>query len=272
MKIPDFEGLTPAEMHELIYDPLGEKSIISIADDIPDKVLDKMTFFILCEELLARIHAENGLKLTQTGNLPVKLVKVLFSLELFQGIFDSSLKEKKNLTETDFFELHVARIILKLSGYIRKTHNKLYLTRKAQKLFEKNNRNALMKGILTTYCTKYNWAYADGFSEDWAGIMAWAFTVRLIRKYGEKERKIEFYTEKYLNAFPAVLTHQIHESRLKESPSETFQRIYRIRTMNRFLEWFGMINMRLKGNTFNPGECYIQKTDVIDRVFTFSID
>ena len=37
---PDFCGLSPAQMHPLLYQPLGPASVVQLRAEVPDEVLD----------------------------------------------------------------------------------------------------------------------------------------------------------------------------------------------------------------------------------------
>lgn len=70
--LDDFLGLSPTEIHHLLYDTFGDKSPIQLRDNIDDKTLDQIPLFRIAEEFLKIIHRDKQIKLTPLGALPKK--------------------------------------------------------------------------------------------------------------------------------------------------------------------------------------------------------
>jgi hypothetical protein len=80
--VDDFCGLSPTEMHHLLYDAYGDKSPLGLRIDIENSTLDDMPFFRLTEEFLRIISREESIKLTPLGALPRKTVHELYGHKL----------------------------------------------------------------------------------------------------------------------------------------------------------------------------------------------
>lgn len=74
--IQDFLGLTPSEMHDLIYDPYGRNSGFQIKK-VSDNALNQIPFFLLAEHLILMIYRDKYTKLTSKGCLSLKYCKEL---------------------------------------------------------------------------------------------------------------------------------------------------------------------------------------------------
>lgn len=70
--VDDFLGLTPTEVHHLLYEAFGDKSPIQFRDDIDDETLDQIPLFRIVEEYLKIIQREKQIKLTPLGALQKK--------------------------------------------------------------------------------------------------------------------------------------------------------------------------------------------------------
>jgi len=77
---------------------------------------------------------KKGLKATAKGNLPQKLCRNT-ALDFRKGLQDDDIHHRIRVNkEEDFMDLHVTRIILELSGLLRRTKGRFFLTRKYYQL------------------------------------------------------------------------------------------------------------------------------------------
>ena len=58
--LDDFQGLTPAEMHCLLYQPLSDNCVVRLKPSIADDVLDQIPFFRLLEDFMTLIENNRG--------------------------------------------------------------------------------------------------------------------------------------------------------------------------------------------------------------------
>jgi len=259
-EIPEFEGYSPIEMNYILYDTFDERSPIKICQL---KKTDYGHIPILNQILyLSRlIETQGEIKLTNRGYLPPKIVTDLYNQKyMTDEMIESGIS--KLFKESDSMTVTLTRILMDLSGIIKKRNNKISLTNKGKKLIPDNHK--LLVKILTTFGFKFNWAYFDGYGENDIGQFGFGFTLILLSRYGNQNRKDDFYIEKYFTAFPQLLD-DFPESQYRDKVSLT-ESCYSIRTFDRFLKYFGIIEIEKKG-LVDSGKC-IKKTKLFDKMIT----
>ena len=261
--VPKFEGYSPAEMQHILYDTFGEKSPIKLkkltGDDYKQiPILNQIKY-------LAEIISRTGeVKLTKLGFLPSKVVTELYD----QGFMKEYQFERgisKLYKEMDSTGVHVARVLLEISGLAKKRNNKLSLTKKGEKILSDDFQ--LCQLILKTFGEKFNWAHLDGYGENQIGQLGFGFSLILLNKYGHQKRIDKFYKEKYFNAFPMLLEGISY-------PTYTTQEkyaghCYSLRTFDRFLSFFGGVVIEQKRGM--DAEKFIVKGDVFDKMFEIKL-
>jgi hypothetical protein len=264
--IEDFEGLSPADMRYILYEPFSIDSPLKFKKHIPDKILDQIPILIQTEYLLDRIDNLGEIKLTSTGTLSTQMVKEFYN----QGFIKDYGIEKgytKLYGEASCLPVHLTRIIVELSGFVKKKRGKLSLTKTwKDKLISKNRQDILFQ-IFSTYSQKFNWSYLDGYPSQQTAQLGFAFSLLLISKYGNMERRDNFYSEKYLKAFPK-LSLDFNTGQLKEV-NRDFHDCYSYRTFDRFLEYFKLTETRIEGNYFTDRKEFIKKTALFSEIIDF---
>lgn len=236
--LEDFDFLSPEDMFNLVHRPFQEESPIQFKKNINNSVLDQIPFLNLVEYLLVKVKSENSIKLTQKGNLPTKIVKELYSLKLIQEeMIESGIS--KLYKESDSLSITNAKIVIELSGLVKKRNNKISLTRKGIKLIKPENRNELLKELFQTYGFKFNLGYHDLYEDEGQVQICLSYTLYQILMNGDKKRKTEFYTKKMLIAYPHILG--FFKDRSYSTPEEQFHNCYEARFMERFLNWFNIV-------------------------------
>ena len=134
------------------------------------------------------------------------------------------------------------------------------LTRKGQKTLTDPISVNLFYDLFVLYTQKYNWAYQDGYPESWIIQAGFGFSIFLVQMYGSKSRSTDFYSEKFLNAFPKVT--EDFEDTLYRTRKEVSQNAYSLRTFRRFLKRFSLIDM--------SDERTLRKRPLIDHLVEWS--
>lgn len=256
--IPKFEGYSPFEMHHILHFTFGKDSPIQLQ---PLSESDYKEIPILNQiRYLTEVIEKNGeLKLTSKGFLPTKIVSDLYQQGFLKDYYiETGLT--KLYKETDSMTVNLTRILIELSGLTKKRNGKLSLTKNTRKVLDDNFK--LLELLLSTFATKFNWAYYDGYGENQIGQLGYGFSMILLSKYGHEKRLDSFYAEKYFRAFP-----QLPDS--LEPDYDTLERYsarcYSIRTFERFLDYFGLINIDKKGKGLDSIS-HITKTDLYDKL------
>jgi len=78
--LADFCGLSPGQMHQLLFHPLEPGGVVQLRAEAPNEVLDQLPFLRLTEAFLRLLHREGGIRLTPLGALPLKYLRELYAL------------------------------------------------------------------------------------------------------------------------------------------------------------------------------------------------
>jgi hypothetical protein len=264
--LDDFCGLSPTEMHHLLYDAYGKKSPLGLRSDIQNSTLNEIPFFRLTEEFLKIVRREKSIKLTPLGALPRKTLHELYNHKFItEDIIEAGFSKLSR--EQDSIAMTSAHLNTLISGVVKKANGRLSLTKKGQQLLQPGERVNLFTETLSTYTDRFNWSSNDGYPQSPVGQLGWGFTVYLLEKFGQSERTVEFYAEKYLKAFPKLL--EFFPARPYGTPEGDFVNCYSVRTFERFLEWFGFVKVEhLHGMHGRQSES-VKRSNVFPKVFRF---
>ncbi len=258
--VADFEGLSPDKMHQLLHFPLGEASPIRLKL-LSAEQYHQIPLFNQVLWLLREIEGAGGIKLTQAGYLPVRVVKDLYA----QGFITDNYVElghQKLNKEMDSRSVHMTRILVELSGLVRKQHGKLVLVKSKMNIV--NNNKALFDVIFHTFTEKFSWAYLDMYHSEQFAQFGWGFSVFLLSKFGDVERDAAFYAKKYIKAFPMLIN---DFGGVYMSPEEMAVHAYTYRTFELFLNYFGLVELRPHGGTsFLPETYFVKKTPLVEMI------
>jgi hypothetical protein len=264
--LDDFCGLTPTEVHHLLYDTFGEKSPLKFHADIDNSTLDGIPFFRLTEELLKILERDRFIKLTLLGALPRKTLHELYDHKFItEGIIESGFS--KLTREIDSVALRTLHITTQLTGTIKKSNSKLTLTKKGERFLHPQHRVELFKETLSIFTDRFNWAANDAYTSEPIGQLGWGFTIYILDKFGGEEHTMRFYADKYLCAFPKVLNFFPERDYMK--PENQFYACYSVRTFERFLEWFGFVTIQRERNVFHKPETKVKRSELMGKVFRF---
>jgi hypothetical protein len=265
--LDDFLGLSPTEIHHLLYDTFGDKSPVQFRDNIDDETLDQIPLFRIAEEFLKIIYRDNQIKLTPLGALPKKAMVELYDKRfLLDEHIESGLT--KLWKEDDCISIKSARLTAELAGLVRKTNGKLTLTKTGTKLLETNNRLQIFKQFFQAFTDKFLWSFNDGYPEQPIGQLAWAFSVIMLDKFGDQPQTVDFYADKYLRAFPNFISFFRHDY---STPERQFYRCYGVRTFDRFFLWFGFVTVDKQKKYLDLDTDKFKQTVLVKRIFKIDV-
>lgn len=256
--IPEFEGYSPFEMHKILHFTFAIDSPLKL-HKLSETDYTKIPILNQIKYLTDLIDKNGEIKLTNKGFLPTKIVSDLYSQEFLK---DEHIEKgiSKLYKETDSMAINLTRILVELSGLIKKRNGKLSLTKSAQIILGDNEE--LLRQIFLTYTNKFNWSYYDGYGENQIGQLGYGFSLILLSKYGQKKRLDSFYAEKYFIAYPRLLDSVEPNYGTLERYSTN---CYSVRTFDRFLDYFGLINIEVERKGLDSIK-YISKSDIYDRL------
>ncbi len=256
--LSDFEGYSPAEMQYILYDTFGENSPIKLLK-LTESDYKLIPILNQIKYLIRIIDNHNELKLTNKGFLPTKIVSDIYN----QGFIKDEHIESgisKLYKETDSNTINLTRILIEISGLVKKRNNKLSLTKKSKSIIADDYK--LLSLIFEIFGTKFNWPYYDGYGQNTIGQIGFGFTLILLSKYGSEKRLDKFYSDKYFTAFPGSIE-EITES-YNNSKKVQAERCYSLRTFDRFLDYFGIIEIE-KEDKWGTDK-FIIKTELFDKL------
>ena len=261
--VDDFLGLSPTEIHNLLYDTFGDKSPVQFRDDIDDKTLEQIPLFRIVEDYLKIIQRDKHIKLTPLGALPKKVMVELYDKRfLLDEHIESGIT--KLWKEDDCIAIRSARLTAEIAGLVKKVSGKLTLTKTATKLLETNNRLLIFRQFFQAFTNKFLWSFNDGYPEQPIGQLGWAFSVIMLDKFGEQPQAIDLYADKYLRAFPMFITFFQPDY---STPERQFFRCYGIRTFDRFFLWFGFVTVDKQKIFIDLDTDKFKRTDLVRRIF-----
>lgn len=261
--VDDFLGLSPTEIHHLLYDTFGDKSSVQFRNDIDDKTLNQIPLFRIAEEYLKIIQRDKQIKLTPLGALPKKVMVELYDKRfLLDEHIESGIT--KLWKEDDCISIRSARLTTEIAGLVRKANGKLSLTKTATKLLETNDRLQIFKHFFQSFTNKFLWSFNDGYPEQPIGQLGWAFSVIMLDKFGDQQSTADFYSEKYLKAFPKFITFFRHDY---STPEQQFFRCYGVRTFERFFLWFGFVAVNKQKIFLDLDIDKFKRTDLMKNIF-----
>ena len=121
---PEMEGLTPLQMHRLLRYPLAEESWLGLRSNVSDETIMRMPMMKVLVALLDRIAEQKEMKLTQTGNLPRKIVQELYNMYVVDK--PSKWGFRLPLSENDWGIIMEIHFIVKDLGWCKKRNNKIF--------------------------------------------------------------------------------------------------------------------------------------------------
>jgi hypothetical protein len=225
-----FSGLSPTQMHNLLYFPFSENSIIQLADFNDYHANAPILKMVLL--LLETLKNEGELKLTPKGALPNKIVEKLYKANYITDEFDD-IRSIKQFSEHQFFYATLTRILCELSPYCKKRNNKLSTTKTYDSAII--NPSAIFNTIFEIYTSKFNWAYLDGFESEDAGQFGIAYTIYLLLYSTTNTIDPKDIYNKFIKAFPSAQFDNIRY----------YEQAYKSRVQH-FLKLFGIIQNKVK--------------------------
>lgn len=261
--VDDFLGLSPTEIHNLLYDTFGDKSPVQFRDDIDDKTLDQIPLFKIVEDYLKIIQRDKHIKLTPLGALPKKVMVELYDKRfLLDEHIESGIT--KLWKEDDCIAIRSARLTAEIAGLVKKVSGKLTLTRTVTKLLETNNRLQIFRQFFQAFTNKFLWSFNDGYPEQPIGQLGWAFSLILLDRFGDQPQTVEYYADKYLRAFLKFIKFFQPDY---STPERQFFRCYGVRTFDRFFLWFGFVTVDKQKIFIDLDTDKFKRTDLVKRIF-----
>jgi hypothetical protein len=252
----DFDGLTPEQMHVLLYNPLSEGCILKI-DPAHVCAVREVPLFKLAELLLAEISRSKKIKLTSKGNLPIRVCDLLVRQRLITWKY---MEYAGHVTEETIPYLAPLKHYLIDTGIVKKVHNTLSLTRNVQQFIQQDELLRFVK-LLHYFGHHFNWRnFYEAPDHGRCGQLGWAFSLLLLKKYGDTPRESEFYSDKLLEAFE-------NEVDPTDRYLAQYDYIYAARFFECFASWFGFVTIARNKRTSFTDQLIVTTSDLFNRLF-----
>lgn len=154
--------MSPEQLHQLLYTPFEANDVLQFN---PQAASFDNAPILAIFKVLAEAAQHKGVKLTQRGNLPLKVTRQMMHAippELSYGQF---VWERSIRSEEDVYPVHFTRILATLAGLCRIQKGTLLLTAKGRKVLEKNQWDLCFHDLIKATFMQFNWAYIDHYPE-----------------------------------------------------------------------------------------------------------
>jgi len=267
--VDEYEGYNRREIQEALYNIFSDKCPVRIRKDIPDEILNQIPFLNLSECLFHHVEKSGFVKLTKRGHLPVKLVSELYEKKFITEPFvEEGLK--KLYKEEDSMAINVCHLVLLFAGLIKKRKDLLSVTANGKKTI--SSRIEFLRTVMQTFALRFNWASLDGYGNSRTAQFGFGFTLLMLNKYGTEFKPVNFYSDKYMIAFPALLVEFIENSIYNiNDVADSFTGCFEIRTFERYLELFNLVEVTYHGNIFRRENIMVKPSKIFHEVFEFDV-
>lgn len=174
----DFDSISAISDH----DPV-KRGAIAFDLTLPAEVFSGSAVLRNAGLLLTHAAAEEGLTLTATGNLTRRLVAALTGAMTWPGYdVQEVLRFCKVVNERDVMPLHFLRLLLQEARLLRKSKDRLVLTKRGRMLAQADNAAALQAELLSATFNRLNLGYFDrvpleGWPQSHWGLAVWCLAV-----------------------------------------------------------------------------------------------
>jgi hypothetical protein len=262
-RLYDFDGLSPDAAYAFIFDALDPaESPIAFSKDVNPQLIESISLYRDVVAFLHLLRIEQPLKLTQKGNLPLFFCRKAVERDLV-GPHGWWLKKHAFRGEMDCDHVHMMNALTRAAGLTRKTHGKLSLTKRGEGYLSGKKSLDLYRRLFFTYVRRLNWAYEDSYEEASTIQGCFGFSVYLVAKYGAEHKGVGFYADKFASAFPFIMKEFRHSP--SRDPREAFNRCYSLRTFERFLQRFGLVDVK-EGEGGKAQAESVVKSDLFDQL------
>lgn len=192
---PDYAGYSQLEIWIALNNTFGDGSPVQLRP-LTNEECEQIPLFQQVVHLINILVEEGDIKLTQTGNLPLKAVREIYEFGPPEKMIERDGYNFRSEVECD--SVPVAREVARLIGAVKKRNNKLSVTAKGKKMLV--DKPAIGAAIITAACTMRA-TFADRYEQEVTGMFEAGFVLLLLNKYGSEQRSVEFYYDKCLASF-----------------------------------------------------------------------
>lgn len=200
----DFRGLSPAQVHELLQNPLNCPSVFNplFNAESVNELLDTAPVIRMARVLVAAMK-DKGIRLTGKGNLPLKHVKALIEAG-GESVVAPMARYSPIRSEEHVLAVILTRMLLEIAGYTKKQKGVLSLKKTAGTRMEKKGWLTVYRDLFSTVLTRLNWASIDHYEGLDEVRYTAPFCFWLLSEKGGQWRPVDEYLDDMLKAFPRL--------------------------------------------------------------------
>ena len=264
---PEFLGLSPEQMHRVLLRPFEDTNdIVTLNPEIRPEDFAEIPVVIETLYFLRRLNDLQPLKATTKGNLPQA-----FAREMHAEFSDFPYPpDFKISSEENDLKLMALRRLLGMCGLIKKQHKKFSLTRKGQLLVDKGFEAQHFLLLLKNYMLKFNWGFRDRYPE--VGILQQSviFSCYLLHRKAGGFIHTDELGDCIIRAYPMVLD-TLKDYRPYDSPEQTVRNMFALRFIERFCEYFGLVEIRRKPKKPYFQDRLVKTTSLFKKLFCWKL-
>ena len=145
-----------------------------------------------------------------------------------------------------------------------------HLTRKFQNLQEKDPLK-IYPTLFLTYVRELNWGYWDRYEDVRFIQQSFVYSLYLLKLFGGKKRSASFYEDKFLRAFPAILS-EFQETSYT-TPEQSFRRCFTYRTIIHFMQFLGLAELeKIPTDLPYRDEFMLKKLPLLNEIVKFPLE
>ncbi|WP_127718241.1 tetratricopeptide repeat protein [Halobacteriovorax sp. HLS] len=262
MGLGPFLGLSPNDMQGVLYSPFSLENHIFKFESKDINEIKGVPFIAQAIYFMSKIKADGFIKATQKGNL-----SKAFVLEIYHEYFSKEKYARLPNKEDDLPQLTRLKHILDMSGLIKKRSGKFSLTKKGEKITEKENYLELFKILVGTLFNDWNWGYSDGYSDLTLIQQSAIFNIHLLNKKAHDWTLDKELGKYYLEAFP-MLVNEVEASYF--GPEEEIVNSFCTRFLSRICLPLGFLEAKEEGKGFDRKEFY-RVTPLFKKILKFNL-
>jgi hypothetical protein len=263
----DFCGLSPAQIHRLLYDPFGEESLAHYNLELTN--FPEIPILSILKHIITGL-SQGGLKMTTKGNLPVDFSRSVALSYYGEEGFREKTRFGRLRREQEWGEIHTVRLTGELAGFIKKEKGRFKLTRKGERLLSQGLNGESFLDLFRAYTWKFNWAYRDSYPQMDIIQKSFLFTLFCLHRFGDEARPGEFYADLFLRTFPMV-SNELPRNHPYWNPEKDAKKCYSLRVLERFASFFGLASIHMPPRHLElPLE--VRKEPLLDLWVSFGVE
>lgn len=247
------DGLSPADIHTVLYDLFNLKSPFGFKRKIEDEVFHKVDLFNWTELIISKLKKQESININEIYNWPQSSCDI-------SKIATYLPEEYQNYSKESAFWI----FLMEKAGIFRNADGVWTASKRINRL-DDDPRN-ILKFLIEGVGFRINWSVFDGKSAMEMGQLAFGISLIMLIRYGDEYRDVKFYAAKYLHFFDLVrdIPDVPHPK-----PSIDLVNIYIFRTFYCFAQIFELVEMReVKSN--EGVETQVKSSDIFKELFTLN--